>query len=241
MTMLIAWRSTVPGANCSVKVTVPLLTSTVPCTRSGGRATPAVAATSPTGSVTSAWKMDGTPVGLVVLLLPHAAVTRMTVAALMANRITGVVMFRTARAAPCYRSTLLASNTSAHSISSRALLSALPRAEQPRPVQIINAPVDLTSGLVTVIGSDFRAVAPTAYLRRYALTLSSFGTTSIVAGPPAPVAANAGSYLLTVTRFDKGEPDVDGAVRRGRWRERRKRADRRDRSNRPSGRDGSAG
>src|SRR5262249_39755221 len=83
-----------------------------------------------------------------------------------------------------------------------ALPSAQPHAQQPPPVRILNASVDLTSGLVTVIGSDFGAVAPTVFLNGFALTLSSFGPTHIVGVLPAPVAVNAGSYLLTVTRFD---------------------------------------
>src|SRR5437899_12887282 len=77
-----------------VNVTLPPPTSTVPCTKSGGVETPADATASPTGSVTSAWRVlgeDGAVVELGVLL-PHAAVS-MTMAAGPASRIRGGVMF----------------------------------------------------------------------------------------------------------------------------------------------------
>src|SRR5207248_8876065 len=86
-----AFRS--PGANWIASVTFPPPTSTVPCTKSGGFATPADATASPTGSVTSVWKELGDDGAVVELgpLLPHAA-ARKTIAASPASLTRGGVM-----------------------------------------------------------------------------------------------------------------------------------------------------
>ena len=66
----------VPGANWIVNVTVPLVTSTAPCTKSGAEGTPVPGTTSPSGSVTSACKIsDAAGDELVVGEPPQLATT----------------------------------------------------------------------------------------------------------------------------------------------------------------------
>jgi hypothetical protein len=80
---------------------------------------------------------------------------------------------------------------------------ALPAAVRAAEVRVDNAAVDASNTLVMIEGQDFGTNQPIVVLDGFVLTLVNFGPANIVAVLPASVAANPGSYHLSVSRTGK--------------------------------------